>query len=279
MVLCSVSDDTLQLICGFLDQTSDLLTFAAVDRRCCKHANSDAVWKAICAQSWVNVKTPPTTTLSSYLETLSEEQITALLPTNYCVGKGDPVAVAKAVKLIGGEAAANWGSSMRWAQEMQEWKATYIFAERDSMRLEITRDELCGRFWKWEFHPHMVQEGVSLQIDGCFRLDKSYISSFRQGQVMCWEFIQGGLLQVADYPPLQFSRTQDWDWMLHNQFGFFSSITKEEYELLVRRELPAFWPNETQRAENVQMADETFYDSADDEDMDMDTEIFYDSVM
>jgi hypothetical protein len=249
MNLDEVSSDTLNSICLFLDHQNDLLSLAAAGHRYYEHANSENVWKHICLESWQDKICPPTATISEHLRTLSENEllnIVGMYSSYWCQTDLDVISQAKIVKLL--ECSSHeydWKSAIHWAKNMQEWKVTYKLAQKDSVRLDILPQELCDRFWRWQFHPHMVQEvAAGLQIDGRFSEEGSYVSSFQEGVVMMWRYVRSDCIQIADHPALQASRTQDWDWMLHNQFGFFSSISKEQYDQLVASDLPSFFPNQ-----------------------------------
>jgi hypothetical protein len=75
-----------------------------------------------------------------------------------------------------------------------EWKAAFVFMERDRGRVHIATGELCDevRQWTWTFSANTdMREHESIR--SVFHPDGDYQSSFMHEEVMQWSFTNGAI--------------------------------------------------------------------------------------
>jgi len=102
------------------------------------------------------------------------------------------------------------------------WKTRFIIAEKDAIRTEITKEELCQHHWRFTFKVGVFGNGM-YQAYPVFTQNNELVMEHHG--VMKWQFVENNkYVQVEQYPPLKPSRTSDWGWKLENPYVIFVSL-------------------------------------------------------
>lgn len=125
-----------------------------------------------------------------------------------------------------------------------KWKASYVYALRDSMRSDISKDELVNAEWTFFIkHQPMHYEQFKFNWDGSVR------STMRGGisPSSRWfmRHFNPTIIQVDGYPELHVSRRkEDWGFKLENQYVvFYSDVYGCNVGAMFEREYHSERPN------------------------------------
>eukprot|EP00658_Telonema_sp_P-2_P070605 TRINITY_DN60053_c0_g1_i1.p1 TRINITY_DN60053_c0_g1~~TRINITY_DN60053_c0_g1_i1.p1 ORF type:complete len:320 (+),score=58.45 TRINITY_DN60053_c0_g1_i1:183-1142(+) len=89
-----------------------------------------------------------------------------------------------------------------------KWKASYVYAEMDSTRVRISKEEVAYFRWGFLYHGQPSRSGVLRK----FQLDGSFVSPYFGAST--WHLTPEGQFVVASHEPLSVSREPDWSWVM-----------------------------------------------------------------
>lgn len=224
----------------------ELLSCSCVSSLWKMTADSDSLWKPICLSHWKGKKLPMVANgVGGYREDIStlrnglDDPIRSIstrelrknlarkgIDTSKCIEKGELLCLFRASSLEGPSNARELlkAESLLWIKNMSSWKFSYVFAERDSKRTVITRDELVENDWWMSFHD---AEGHG-PVRSTFHTNYSFTNEWYHQDPIPWRWVDEGEVRVADYPSLIASRTASWGWELTNQHVLFTQQPIQE---------------------------------------------------
>jgi len=119
--------------------------------------------------------------------------------------------------------------------QINEYRATYIFASRELHRTSIRKHELCEIMWEFRFKHS--EDASEVQWLSKFEHDYTMRSRLHNFQIMTWAFVldYDGVtaVRVEQYPPLRASRIcsdgnpqMNGLWQMQNQYVIFTQKEK-----------------------------------------------------
>ncbi|KAJ3106502.1 hypothetical protein HDU96_008210 [Phlyctochytrium bullatum] len=187
-------------------------------------ATDDTLWKPLCQKRWASKKHTkfglhPRVNYLSLLDRLSVREIKDILNTR----KVDIKGVTEKAELR--ELVKNTtprGPNQDGTVWPGKWKASFVVAELDASRVDITKEELCT--FEWTFRMNYPDWPENHLVRAKFNRDYTYESdlSFGQDRKMSWRFYMKDI-QVEQYPPLHVRRAKDWGYILDNGYAIFHS--------------------------------------------------------
>ncbi|KAJ3209559.1 hypothetical protein HDU67_006120 [Dinochytrium kinnereticum] len=224
--LISLLPDELSIKCMHYLTPRILSKSSMVSRRWRILSSDDSLWKPICQRRWatkkhIEHKLHPRVDYTSLLDSLTVKDMKEILRARKVDMKGitEKAEMKQLVKSTT-PAESPRQANMRWSGK---WKASFIIAEKDAGRIDITKEELCSM--KWMFRLEFADWPPNHVVKAQFNRDYSYESdmAFQGDRKMSWRFYMKDV-QVEQYPPLKVSRTKDWGFSLNNGYAEFHTV-------------------------------------------------------
>ncbi|KAJ3098231.1 hypothetical protein HDU97_004183 [Phlyctochytrium planicorne] len=226
MDLISQLPDELSIKClSFGLGPKALSRCSKVSRRWHLLATDDSLWKVQCRKRWAGKKhcpyrLHPSVDYTTLLDLLSVREMKEILTSRKVDLKGvtEKSEIKDLVRTTTPKKAPVQ-TNILWPSK---WKASFIVAELDSKRIELTKEELCSLNWTFKMlYSDWPEDHV---VKAKFNRDYSYESDMLFGdRKMSWRFYLKDV-QVEQYPPLKVYRTNDWGYILTNNYAIFHSL-------------------------------------------------------